>query len=173
MREKRHRRNLRERGASLVESALYFLLFLALVTAMLDYGFVIFLKGTFQHAVREGVRYAVTWGTSGVLGHDDSIRKIVMEQSMGFIKNANKDKVKIRYYRPDTLVEVSGVGSNQPGYIVQVSIEGYQWKWISPMNTAGMSKLAPSRDYGALTMNAYALDRMEGLPTGMFSPPPR
>lgn len=147
-----------QRGNVAVETALVLLPLLALVYAFIDHGLVVFLQSTFQHAVREGVRYAVTYQTSGGLGHDASIRKIVVNQSMGFLRG-KEDAVKIRYFDPATFNEVP---DNVPGNIVEVSIEGYQHRWLAALWRAP----------GAITLSARAADRMEGLPTGA-SPPPR
>lgn len=147
-----------QRGNVAVETALVLLPLLALVYAFIDHGLVVFLQSTFQHAVREGVRYAVTYQTSGGLGHDASIRKIVVDQSMGFLRG-KEDAVKIRYFDPATFNEVP---DNVPGNIVEVSIEGYQHRWMAALWRAP----------GAIALSARAADRMEGLPTGA-SPPPR
>lgn len=147
-----------QRGNVAVETALILLPLLALVYAFIDHGLVVFLQSTFQHAVREGVRYAVTYQTSGGLGHDASIRKIVVDQSMGFLRG-KEDTVKIRYFDPATFNEVP---DNVPGNIVEISIEGYQHRWMAALWRAP----------GAIALSARAADRMEGLPTGA-SPPPR
>lgn len=148
----------RRRGDNLVEMSFALLVLLAMVFAITDFGFAIFLKATFQHAAREGVRYAVTYRTEQGLGHDASIKKVVTDHCIGFLKGeTGADKVKIRYYNPDTLAEVS---QNSPGNIIKVSIEGYEWKWIAPL----------WRSNTPLMVNVTAADRMEGLPTGTAAP---
>lgn len=141
-----------------MESALVLLPLLALVFAFFDYGLMIFLRSTFQHAVREGVRYAVTYQTLGGMGHDASIREVVMRNSMGFLRG-RESAIQIRYFDPVTFTEVP---DNIPGNIVEVSVEGYQFRWLAPL----------WRTAGAVALDARAADRMEGLPTGA-SPPPR
>lgn len=142
----------------MVESALVLVPLLALILAFIDHGLVIFLQSTFQHAAREGVRYAVTYQTVSGLGQDDSIRAIVQRNAMGFL-NTCPGCIKIRYYKPDTLVETA---DNTPGNIVEVSIEGYSYRWIAPL----------WRVAGSLAVTARAADRMEGL-SGGSSPPTR
>ncbi len=151
-------RRQRQSGSALVESALVLLPLLALVFAFFDYGLMIFLRSTFQHAVREGVRYAVTYQTLGGMGHDASIREVVMRNSMGFLRG-RESAIQIRYFDPVTFTEVP---DNIPGNIVEVSVEGYQFRWVAPL----------WRTAGAVALDARAADRMEGLPTGA-SPPPR
>jgi hypothetical protein len=118
----------------------------------------VFLQSTFQHAVREGVRYAVTYQTEGSLGHDASIRNVVVRNAMGFL-NGRASAVRIRYFDPTTFQEVP---DNLPGNIIEVSIEGYQHRWLAALWRAP----------GTLEIRARSSDRMEGLPTGA-SPPPR
>ncbi len=142
----------------MVETAMILLPLLALVFAFVDHGLVVFLQSTFQHAVREGVRYAVTYQTSGGLGHDASIRQVVAQQSMGFLRG-KEDAIKIRYFDPSTFQEVP---DNVPGNIIEVSVEGFEHQWLAPLWRAP----------GTIRISARAADRMEGLPTGA-APPPR
>lgn len=151
-------RSASQRGSAAVETALVLLPLLALVFAFFDYGLMVFFRSTFQHAVREGVRYAVTYRTEAGLGHDASIREIVMRHSMGFLRGRG-DAIKIRYYDPITFNEVP---DNVPGNIIEVSVEGYQFRWLAPLWRAA----------GVVSLDARAADRMEGLPTGS-SPPAR
>lgn len=152
------RRSARRRGSATVETALILLPLMALVFAFVDHGLVVFLQSTFQHAVREGVRYAVTYQTSGGLGHDASIRQVVAQQSMGFLRG-KEDAIKIRYFDPSTFQEVP---DNVPGNIIEVSVEGYEHQWLAALWRAP----------GTIRISARAADRMEGLPTGA-APPPR
>lgn len=149
-------RRRRSRGNAAVETAMILLPLLALTLAFIDHGLVVFLQSTFQHAVREGVRYAVTYQTIAGMGHDASIRHVVVSQSMGFLAGRG-DSVKIRYFDPTTFQEVP---ENMPGNIVEISIEGYRYSWLAPLWRAP----------GTIFISARAADRMEGLPTG--SPPP-
>lgn len=147
-----------QRGNTLIETSLVLLPLLAIIFAFVDHGLVVFLQSTFQHAVREGVRYAVTYQTMPGMGHDNSIRAVVVRQSMGFLRG-REDAIKIRYFDPITFQEVP---DNVPGNIVEVSIEGYSHSWLAPL----------WRSATPLALGARAADRMEGLPTGA-SPPPR
>ncbi len=147
----------RQRGNAAVETALILLPLMALIFAFIDHGLVVFLQSTFQHAVREGVRYAVTYQTFGGMGHDASIRKVVAQQSMGFLRG-REDAIKIRYFDPATFQEVP---DNVPGNIIEVSIEGFEHRWLAPLWRAA----------GLIRIHARAADRMEGLPTGAMPPP--
>ncbi len=129
-----------------------------MMLGILDFSVAIFLRSTFQHACREGVRYAVTYQLVPGMGHDDSIRSVVQHHSMGFLAGtAATEKVRIRYYDSESFVETT---ENAPGNIVEVSVENFNWGWIMPLLRANTP----------LQLNARATDRMEGLPGGTAAP---
>lgn len=149
----------RRRGAALIELPLVLIPLIALWVAIVDFGFGIFLRCTFQHAVREGVRYAVTSRTMDGMGQDASIKSVVQKHAMGFLNGPQgASKIQIRYYTPGTLIETP---SNAGGNIVEVSVEGYTWNWIAPV----------MRSSTPLAVLARSSDRMEASPAGI--PPPR
>lgn len=140
----------------MVELALVLVPLLALILAIMDFGFGIFLKSTLQHAAREGARYAVTSRTEAGLGHDASIRAAVQTSAMGFLNGADgAAKIFIRYYIPGTLAETQ---SNAGGNIVEVSVEGYSWNWLAPLMRGSA---------GPLILAARSSDRMENSPGGV------
>jgi len=150
------------RGNAILEAALVFLPLFALIFAIVDFGFAMFLRSTFQHAVREGCRYAVTSRIQAGMGHDASIGAVVKYNALGFLNSAAVGggagcTICIRYYDADTGNEVP---ANAPGNIVQVSVENYGWTWMAPV----------WRTSAGLTINVRAADRMEGLAPGAFSP---
>lgn len=151
-------RRRRQRGNTFVETALIFLPLFAIIFAIIDFGLVVFIRSTLQHAVREGARYAVTYQLKPGYGHDGSIKAVVQQNAIGFLSGTSGlSKIKIRYYVPDTFVETA---LNYPGNLVEVSVEDYRWKWIIPL----------WRKAGQVDMVARALDRMEGLPAGTTPP---
>ena len=155
-----NRRRSRQKGNAFIEAAFVLVPLFALIFGIVDFGLAIFLKSTLQHAVREGVRYAVTYQTGDGMGHDDSIRSAVQDNAMGFLSGEDAlDLVTIRYYDPLTLLEVPG---NDPGNLIEVSVENYSWGWLGPL----------LRSATPIQMTARSSDRMEGLPGGT-SPPPR
>lgn len=150
------------RGSAALEGALVFLPLFAIVFAIVDFGFAMFLRSTFQHAVREGCRYAVTSTTMAGMGHDASIGQVVKTHALGFLSTAKVGsgadcKICIRYFDADTGAEVA---SNAPGNIVEVSVDGYGWSWMAPI----------WRSQTGVIITARAADRMEGLGPGKLSP---
>jgi hypothetical protein len=158
------KRRKRQSGNQLVEVSLIFLPLLALLLALIDFSMALFLRATMQNAVREGVRYAVTYQTSGGLCQDASIKAVVKASAVGFLSDSSMDtKIKVRYYAPANLaLEVTGAGSNAPGNVVEIGVEGFAWSWIAPL----------WRTASPFNINVYAADRMEGL-AGGASPPCR
>lgn len=156
------KRNAGRRGNAILEGALVFLPLFALIFAIVDFGFAMFLRSTFQHAVREGCRYAVTSQTMSGMGHDASIGQVVKTNALGFLNSAKVGsgadcKICIKYYDTETGDQVT---SNSPGNIVEVSVDGYGWSWMAPI----------WRSETGVMIRASASDRMEGLGPGMVSP---
>ncbi len=159
-------RGKRRRGNALLEMAIVAVPLFGLLFSIIDFGLAIFIRSTLQHSVREGVRYAVTYGTSGSKCQDASITEKVQESAMGFLAGSEgAAKVKVRYFlidenNPGQFTEFGpGVG-NAPGNIVEVAVEGYEYKWLAPIYWSS----AP------LNINVRSADRMEGLGAGGTPP---
>lgn len=155
----RGRRAARSGGSSIVETALIFLPFLAVILGITDISLALYIRQTMQHAVREGVRYAITYQVTAPGDCQiPSIKRVVKLNSMGFLNDLQvTNHVKVKFYAPDTGLES---GENRPGQLVEVSIENYQWKWIAPL----------WRTATPLNITVRSSDRMEGL-GGAADPP--
>jgi hypothetical protein len=125
----RSNRKKSSRGAEIVEVALIIVPLFGLIFLLLDLSMVIFLRSTFQHAVREGVRYGITGANDTGPCQDDSIKAIVKQRALGFLNStANSAKIHVHFTSP-----VDGsLTDNAPGNIIQVSIEGYQFLPMAP-----------------------------------------
>ena len=175
------RRARNQRGANIVESALIFLPLFALIFMIADVSMVVFLRGTLQNAVREGVRFAITYSTSyqgsPCATQSACIKQVMQANSMGFLTGANSSYINIKYYAPCAL-STPLTGStvcntpppptninfiNQPGNVVEVSVTNYPWNWMVPL---------PGFAAGTgLTLTASAADVLQGLPVGTLVPP--
>ena len=145
-----------QKGAAVVEAGLIFLPFIALIFAILDFSFAIFVENTLYHAAREGVRFAVTQQTSGS-GQDAAIKDVVKQNSMGFLDaSAIAAYVTLNYYDRSGN-PVSGVGSNQGGNILVLKITGYPWTFFAPIWRP------PS-----LAFSAFSSDAMESPPLNIL-----
>jgi len=144
------------RGNAVMEVAMITVPLFGLLFGIFDFGYAVFLRSCLQNAVREGVRYAVTYQTvSPSTCQDESIKQQVRWGGMGFLSApANYDKIKVRYYDPATFTEILAPGGNAPGNVVEVSVENYQHRWLVPLYW-------PSTP---IVMNIRSSDRMEGTP---------
>lgn len=158
-------RRKRERGSAIVEAALVGTTLLGLIVLTFDVAVAIFLKATFEHAAREGARYAITYQTMPGLSHDASVKQTVVNASLGFLKPEN---VTVKYYNPSSPtpdVEVPPPGGNEPDNVVVVSVTGFSWAWMFPKG------FFPGRNASALSITASSADRMEALGAGQVRPP--
>jgi Flp pilus assembly protein TadG len=148
----------RRRGNFLTEFSLIALPMMALLTGIMDVSMLVYARISLQHAVREGVRYAITWNTQTGQCHSESIKNVVRSNSMGWLnKPENFAKVQVKFYNAETL---AGGAKNDPGNVVEVSVEDYEWKWVVPL----------WRSTAPMKMSVFASDRLEGLPAGSNSP---
>jgi Flp pilus assembly protein TadG len=176
------RRRIRKSGgAVMMETALTLLPLFALITGFFDVTFAIFNWSTLQNAVREGVRYAVTFQTTGSLGQDASIAQIVVNNAMGVLAGttavdsttAGQLSITTKYYtqqNPNTAV--ASPGGNIPGNIVEVSVQNYQLQWMVPLSgTLGGGNMpgSPFRPQTPAAINVYARDILGGYPVGVTS----
>jgi|SRR5579872_7055400 len=144
-----------ERGSETIEFGLVIVPLFAFMFLILDISWAVFTKVTLQQSVREGVRYAVTYQTSGALGQDASIKAVVQQASIGILQGATgASLISIQYYTPDTLAPTA---SNAAGNIVSVSVNGYS---LSPMGPL-LHGNTP------LNLSATAWDRTESCPGGI------
>jgi len=144
------RPNSRRRGSQIVEAALILVPLFGLTFLTLDVSMAVFLRSTFQHAVREGVRYGITGGTASGLCQDDAIKAVVKQNAVGFLNaTAAASTIHVHFMSP---VDGSQV-DNSPGNIIQVSVEGYKY-----------GPLAPYQHFGAPMIWERAYDVMEPYP---------
>lgn len=156
------------RGASMVETALVLLPFMALMLAIIDFAMPIFLQSLMANAVREGSRFAITHQTSyqGVTYSTQTaaIKAVVQANALGFLAGTTgASKIQVRYFASASpFGERTGTGANRPGNIVEVGVTGYNWLWILPL----------WRTASPLGINISSSGRLEPLPGGVSPPTP-
>ena len=111
------------------EFALAALSFLALLLAAADFSFTLFSRVVLRHAVREGMRFAITGQTLDGMAHDASIREVVRSNSFGLLDSGTpiSEKVLINYYGADG---VTLSASNGPGHFAHISLQSH---WQTPI----------------------------------------
>lgn len=128
----------------MVEAAFVLIVLMGFIFLVFDVSWAIFAKATLQHAVRSGVRYAVTsqTTTSGgtQLGQVASIKQEVQRQSMGFLSASDLNSfVTVDFYSVASVAALqndpplSGVNSNAAGNLVVVSVKGWNFHPIGPL----------------------------------------
>jgi hypothetical protein len=137
------------------------MLFMTIVVAMFEFSWLLFVKSTFHHAVREGVRAAITGqpGAGFETNHDGYIKSVIKANTFGILDDAALDAhVQIDYFNIDGTASANPDGGN----IIQVSIQCYD---IMPITS-----LVRPRDGGGnlqpITVSVYSSDRMEPFPAG-------
>jgi len=160
-------------GNAFIEFAMVFVLLTMFIVGAFEFSWALFLRATFHHAVREGVRYALT-GTVNGSGLDQEIKEVIGNNSFGILDQAALDEhVSVEFFDPTCPGFACGAGGAadpkiapaEAGSIIRVGINCYD---IVPV-TALISK----DDTGArkpLTLTVTASDKMEPFPGG---PPSR
>ena len=141
------------KGSQIVEAALVFVPFCAMVFLLMDVAWAIFVKATLQSAVREGARYAMTGSTSGGSGQLASVKAVVQNYSMGLLNGSRANTITVQFYTPGTLTLTS---SNQGGNLVIVSVVNYPFVPLAPF----------MHSKAALNLTIRSGDRLESLPGG-------
>jgi hypothetical protein len=162
-------RRRRQRGSVIIELAFTLVPFLAMMFAIAEFAMPIFLHSTFNAAVREGVRFGVTYNTSyngaAYSTQTDAIKAVVQANALGFLAGATGlGQISVKYYLPvSPFGQVSGAGANANGNILEVSIAGFNWLSMAPIG----GYLAP-----AFAVGAVSSDRLESLGVGVARPTP-
>lgn len=125
----------------MIEAGLIIFVMMAMFMAIIDYSIAFFIQATFRHAAREGTRFAITNRTIGGGCHVDSIKSVVRQNAMGFLRTTDLQKIKVQYFNPATQQAIVNAGANNGGNIVMVTIspcelqngsDCFTWNWVAP-----------------------------------------
>ena len=159
------RRKRKSRGHVMIESAFTLLPMFALLFGIIDLCVMTFRWTTLQNAVREGVRYAITFQTSGGLGQTASITSVVEQNALGFVKASDSPQhIFVTYLNPDLTT-----GSNTPGNVVEVTVKNVSFRFMAPLSG---SLAGPLYTNTPLTFKVVAADILGGYPVGVNSVSP-
>lgn len=153
----------RPRGSALVETGVVLLVFLAMMFLLTDEAWGIFVKVTLQHAVRMGVRTAVSGITndSGMTANPSAaIKQVVQTQSMGLLSSSDVNSyVTITYFTTTTNPpqQVTGANANAANNLVVVSLNNWPLQPLAPL----------LRSSAPVLINVSSADLVES--TGMSS----
>jgi Flp pilus assembly protein TadG len=150
-------RRQRQRGSAALEAAFVFLPLMAILFALMDFSVAIFVKNVLYHAVREGVRFAVTQQT-GAMGQDAAIKSVVQTNAMGFLNGGGGlAYISVNYYDSKTGALAVGARSNGAGNICVVSVTAFPWIYFAPVWRSA-----------AASFSATSSDAMESPPNGVL-----
>jgi TadE-like protein len=161
MRRKLYGTKESQRGNAFIEFSLCFMLFMTLVVAMFEFSWLLFVKATFHHAVREGVRAAITGQqhTGYTDQFDNYIKSVIKANAIGILDDAALDShVQVDFFNLDG----TPLTNPAPGAIIQVSIQCYD---VLPIT----SLIRPRDGNGNLqpiTISVFSSDRMEPFAEG-------
>ena len=168
--KKRSRRS----GQAAIETVLVILPLFAVLMAILDFSVAIFVMDTFEYAARMGVRAAVLQNAGPTNHQDDYIRKVVRDNSMGFLSNTSTvpdSMIPINYYSLDTKNNIwvsagTGANSNAGGNLIKVGVSAFSWAWMlsGSWGCASALKDGSCTSYSGLSINAASADVMQSCP---------
>jgi TadE-like protein len=154
----------RRRGNAYVEFALVFLLMLTLLVGAFEFTWVLFVRATFHHAVREAVRAAITANPPAAYSgqFDNYLKEVIHHNTLGLLSGSDLDAhVDVQYFNPNCSGPVCPIATAAAGSVVQVSIRCFKVYPVSSLIQArdpGTGQLVP------FSINVSSSDRMEPFP---------
>lgn len=119
------------RGATIVEFALFFLLFLTVAVGLMELGRGVWTYTTVAHAARAGARYAVVHGSLNPIGQDGTtIAEVVKANAVGL--DPAEITVTTKYEKYDQVAGtwLTGSAYNERGNVVEVKV-GYPFRLVT------------------------------------------
>jgi Flp pilus assembly protein TadG len=106
------------RGSTMVEFALFFILFMMLSLGLMEFGLAVWTYSTMSHAARAGARYALVHGASNpITDGDPTVAQIVTRNAIGL--DPATIIISTTYDTGDPLVPAT----NEKGHVVQVRVQ--------------------------------------------------
>jgi Flp pilus assembly protein TadG len=173
-----------QHGNAILEFALIMLPFFGLIFGIMSITYMIFMQGVIQNAVREGVRWAITFNRGTYDGNNcgtsqaTCITAVVQDNAFGFLSGTNSQYIHINYYAPFNLSQPIAAGDvaggktitstdsnypnvqymNQTNNVVEVTVTGFPMTWLVPFPGSLNNAAYPQ----PFTMGASASDVLEG-----------
>jgi Flp pilus assembly protein TadG len=158
----------REKGAELIEFTFSLLPYLVITFALLDIAWAVFVKSTFQQAVRSAVRYGVTITSPQLTGGaclTDTVKSTVQQNALGLLSGSGGlSKIKVNYLQPPPINSTASAtdvstqaNANAPGNIMQVSVQGYSLLPLVPR----IFSWNQAPDVNPMLLTVYAADLIE------------
>jgi Flp pilus assembly protein TadG len=153
----------REKGSEIIEFALVFMPFIAMLTVLMDVGWAIFVKSTMQQAVRAAVDQGVQMQNSQIASGaclTDTVKGLVEQNSLGILNGASGlSYIKVNYFQPPAAgsngaaTDVSTqTDADTSGNVMQVSVQNYSLLPLLPR----VVSLSQGVDNSPLNLSVYA-----------------
>jgi Flp pilus assembly protein TadG len=179
-------RGRKQRGNAILEGALIFLPFFAIIFGIADFSLALFVMGLLQEDARTAARYVttynMTYNSATFATQTALVKQMMIDGSLGFISASNVDTyVQLNFYFPDDLTTPATAGRlphtwtdsrgqtqtvqfvNAPGNVTEVRVVAFPWNWMVPL-----PNFMPGR---SITFGAEAVDILQGLPVAVNVPP--
>jgi hypothetical protein len=154
----------KRRGNAYVEFALVFILMLTLLVGAFEFTWVLFIRATFHHAVREAVRAAITANPPAAFAgaFDDYIKSVIQRNTFGLLQGSALDAhVDIQYFDPSCSGAVCPISTADAGSVVQVWIRCYQ---VYPISSLIQARDPATGQLVPFTISVSSSDRLEPFP---------
>lgn len=154
----------RRRGNAYVEFALVFILMLSLLVGAFEFTWVLFIRATFHHAVREAVRAAITANPPAAYSgaFDDYLKSVIQTNTLGLLRGADLDAhVDVQFFDPDCAGAVCPLAAAEAGSVVQVSIRCYD---VYPVSSLIRARDPSTGVLVPFSINVSSSDRLEPFP---------
>jgi Flp pilus assembly protein TadG len=150
----------------MVEFTLVLFPLLAFMTVLVDISWPTIAKASIQRAVRQGVRTGITL-TAGQMSSGacltETVKSIVQNNSMGLLNGTTGlSYIKVNYFAVPSPGSTAGTtdvstqsNADQPGNIMQVSVQGFPVKPLMPV--MGLGSVTAS----SLAITVYSSDLIE------------
>jgi Flp pilus assembly protein TadG len=142
----------------MIEFALCFLLFMAVVFGFSQLAMAVWMKSTLHFAVREGIRFAITGRVLSGSGHDASIKEVIRRRAGGILTTQQATNlITIQYYNPLGVATSSNAGGNT----IVLTVNNFPVPMLTGQALSWVGK--------PITVSAKAVGRQEPYP----NPPTR
>jgi TadE-like protein len=154
----------RRRGNAFLEFALVFILLITLMVAAFEFTWVLFIRATFHHAVREAVRAAITANPPPAYtgAFDNYLKSVIKTNTLGLVSDAQLDEhVEIKYFDANCAGQSCPISDPEPGSIVRVSILCYD---VFPITSLIQRRDPQTGKIRPFTVNITSSDKVEPFP---------
>jgi hypothetical protein len=153
----------KRRGNAYVEFALVFLLLMTLLVGAFEFAWVLFIRATFHHAVREAVRAAITANPPAAYNgqFDDYLKSVILTNTFGLLNDDVDEHVDVEFFDPTCAGTVCPLDDALAGSVIQVSIRCYD---VLPISSLIRARDPMTGQLVPFSITVSSSDRLEPFP---------